>query len=557
MAEGKRKAADTESLSAKRVKIFPKSASPSSIFTGEGDSVASTQKTSRSSSWRPNKYICNYEGCGKAFNRPVRLQAHERTHTNERPFVCEEEGCDKAFFKSEHLKTHVKESHADGADYVCHYVIRINEAGEETTCEKTFKTALRLSKHLARHEKAEEIRCDECGMTFRAMETLQRHIKKDHLGENAYVCRHTIIATGPDGEEVEEECGEPFSAVHFLKTHERHEHLGNKYFCGICPPPQSTAAEHEAGGVVEDDDRLGFRTWSEFQAHNKEVHPPTCTTCGKVCKSSKDLTAHVEIAHGDPTTSDQPKPFPCDYPDCGRSFTKKGNLTVHVQSVHQKTKRFVCGEFDLVKDSRSAEKVPGWSNDMGCGAGFGAKASLEGHVRTQHLDLPVIGKEKREKRKKAKKASAELTSMVDSPMDVDLPLDAPNDAQSAAGRTITQLTGHDYEKKFPLACPEYGCSARYARQYDLTQHLTSVHLINPMDEAGHYDRFWIGGYVPEYIDEDEMAFDEEEIGFEDAGAEFAAYLGVNVDETFRGTAGANAVAEDTDAMMIDPALSYV
>jgi hypothetical protein len=41
------------------------------------------------------KYLCDFEGCNRAFDRPYNLKTHQRTHTGERPYVCDR--CEKSF----------------------------------------------------------------------------------------------------------------------------------------------------------------------------------------------------------------------------------------------------------------------------------------------------------------------------------------------------------------------------------------------------------------------------------------------------------------------------
>lgn len=481
MAGKKRRAAVDGGSQSKKARMGasldddPASPPSSTVFT-EPASVAETSMTSRSS--RPKRYICEQEGCDKAFDRPVRLEAHVRTHTGDRPFICQELGCDKNFFKSEHLKAHVQNKHAVSADYVCTHVLQIDENGAELACGKAFTTGTRLRRHVAAHEGKEETTCKEpgCGQVFRKMETLQRHVLKDHMNEKAYRCAHAL-STGEDGSEGDlgEVCGQTFSSIGQLKRHENREHSGLQYFCEFC----TASNDDEQGHAV------GFRTYAELQAHHKDAHPPTCNLCEKSFPSDRALTAHLEIEHSSLASRQK---FKCDYPGCERGFTRQGNLKVHYQTVHVKSRTFACGQYDL----GASKHVPGWDGH-GCGLGFGTKAALENHVRTQHLQLPSLSGRR-------KKIKSEDVSEVGTPIDFE---DLPDANIGHTAGTLSLLTGQGYEDQRPLECWEGGCAVRFSRDYDLGQHMEVAHgwtveQINDRfveQQALSGESFWIGGEI--------------------------------------------------------------
>jgi hypothetical protein len=140
-------------------------------------------------------------------------------------------------------------------------------------------------------------------------------------------------------------------------------------------------------------------------------------------------------------------------PGCGRSFTKKGNLTVHIRTVHDGEKRFICGETDL----SSSKKVEGWTMSDGCGKRYGSKLALEEHVRTAHLGLLNTKAERREQQGVVKKSQSR--------------------SKSSNMSTVALLTGEGYadESGRHIICFVDECEHRFYREYDLWVHMQSKH----------------------------------------------------------------------------------
>ncbi|EMC94901.1 hypothetical protein BAUCODRAFT_141066 [Baudoinia panamericana UAMH 10762] len=455
----------------------------SPLFSADRDSVPETTMTSKSGSRRAKKLHCEVPGCGKAFDRQARLDIHMRSHTGERPYVCEEDGCGKTFLRNEHLKRHMDDKHSDERKYICSYITGTDDDRRDVLCGKSFTTATRLRRHAAAHEAKEETKCSEpgCGKVFRKQETLQRHIKLDHLGEKAFKC--TNVEMAETGELVS--CDFVFSNSKQLRNHVAREHSGLRYFCDICSP-DAMDADHKGGLDEEMVDLMslhapvGFATYAELQHHLKTAHPPSCPECGKDCESNRALKAHIDIEH---TVLSTRQTHMCTWPGCTRGFTKAGNLKVHMQNVHTKTRNFVCGEFDLTGNP----KVEGWDGE-GCGSAFGTKANLEDHVRTRHMGLKGKIRPSRLLKKEAKEMSSSQT-----PSTLDEAI-TPDPA-------VSMLTGYGYEQLRPVACLIQSCQQRFVREYDLAEHLELTHGWQVDDvndrlaekEAMESGRFWIGG----------------------------------------------------------------
>ena len=381
-------------------------------------------------------YGCPYETCSKAFNRPARLTEHLRSHTNTRPFTCPHSPCTKDFLRETHLNHHVKSAHTDVRDYSC----------EWESCGKRFLTSTRLKRHLAAHEGREKYRCGEagCGQTFRKHGTLQKHTTLVHEGKKPFVCKKP--------NDKGDLCGVGFDTTLKLKSHESRFHCGTRYSCTIC---SGNKAEQDQL-TLQIPEEAAFSTYTALQAHNKTVHPPRCDECGYQCGTAKELSRHIEIQHGSQELSERQTHL-CLESGCGRGFTKKGNLIVHMRTVHIGEKRFICGKIESIK----LNKVNGWSGENACGKDFTSKGNLEEHVRTVHMGLkvPRKGKENVENAQKSpKKGKASV---------------------------MARLTGVGYEEASGyIACLVEECDYRFMREYDHDIHLQSTHGLADLEIQG-------------------------------------------------------------------------
>ncbi|KAL9535149.1 Transcription factor [Sphaerulina musiva] len=461
---------------------------------------------------REKKYACTWPDCVKKYARPVQLQAHINSHTGARPYKCIEDDCDKEFSKREHLTRHLKDKHGSNT-FTCLHLIFNSNRGIQEECGRSFPSQTKLKRHLAAHEDKEDTTCswDGCGKVFRKQDTLQRHIKADHLGEDAYLCTIKTV----DGHR----CGKSFSTPSQLRSHERKEHEEPKYICDICvntgapppvefivndlddeflPGPEDTLAldeepDHGMMDTLSLEEKSAtapgpgrFITLHELQRHNKLFHPPTCHECRKVCRSQKELVAHMDIVHSDAPKPSPAKRFVCPYDGCDRStiengFAKKGNMQQHVKSTHAKHQKFVCGEFDTT----GIDKLNGWTR-IGCGRVMNTKGSLIGHIRTQHMGLPaLVGKrtgllDKDRKYHISKRPSAAggvISGEEHNNHDVDMGGDP------ASARMLSFITGYGYDQVRPFACLEKskGCQGRFTKVYELAYHMEMTHDWNVDD----------------------------------------------------------------------------
>lgn len=399
----------------------------------------STQPVSKP---RPLAYQCDYPDCGKSYSRPVRLEEHQRSHTNERPFLCQVQGCTKTFLRASHLKHHVAAQHEDRRDWACDW----------PGCTKAFATGQRMRVHRKKHDHRDAFTCKDfppCDQVFRKADTLQRHITSVHLQDKPYLCDHVDQITGLI-------CDRKFKQSHSLAQHQEREHSGDRFWCHACIDPLTAPRG------------AGFPTHGDLQLHTRIAHPPECPECGTKCKTQGQLKAHMDIEH---VSIDVRRTHMCQKPDCGRGFTSKGNLVIHMKNVHEE-KRFVCGN-TLIDESN---KSPAWDGTGACGRAFTSKASMLKHIRTQHLHLPLPdGKTKRLERRQ--RLDANLTC------DPSNPSTAMNIENIQIDSAASILTGANYSSSRALACAISSCAQRFRHARDLHLHLEISHGFDPLNAS--------------------------------------------------------------------------
>ncbi|NXW42281.1 HINFP factor, partial [Nyctiprogne leucopyga] len=77
--------------------------------------------------------------------------------------------CDTVCTSVSSLKAHIRFQHCDACPFHCHL------------CDRGFKNAYDLHKHVETHNDSDAYSCDVegCGLTSRTLRTLRQHYKKD------------------------------------------------------------------------------------------------------------------------------------------------------------------------------------------------------------------------------------------------------------------------------------------------------------------------------------------------------------------------------------------
>ena len=363
----------------------------------------SEQKTSK----------CTWPGCPKTFNRPARLLAHFRSHTNERPYKCTHEGCDKDYTESKHLKLHLL-SHTKEAKYAC------------DKCDKAFATGTRLRRHQAVHEGQERYRCRDyppCNQSFRKHQTLQRHVLKEHLGKKAFPCTHGG-------------CGASYDTANALRSHRDRDHGEIRFWCGECC---EEAAQNPGDETKQP---VGFTTQFLLDAHMRQDHV-NCIFCDVRFAGHYLLEQHMEMYHSGLSVEDR-KTVACTFPGCAKKFTKKANMNSHFRTAHE-GKRFVCGKVDTF----DVAGLEDWNwTEEGCGEGFVDKAKMSQHILFVHLGRP----------RPATGRGSTYTAKA-----------------ASAPSFLNEISGVANQERRPITCTAPECTARFIRYADLQNHVQTQH----------------------------------------------------------------------------------
>mgnify|MGYP001089624308 CR=1 FL=1 len=249
----------------------------------DSDTASVSTTGTSTSSQRPKRFICDHEGCTKAYSKPSLLDQHKRSHTGERPFKCNFPGCGKSFLRNSHLKAHLI-SHTDENDkpFRC------------SICNKGVNSLQHLKRHEITHSKS--FVCPKCGDSFYKHQSLRHHILSVH--EKTLTC---LV------------CNKTFSRPYRLVQHNLKHH------------GDSPAYQCDHPGCF-----LNVKTWSALQLHIKSEHPKLqCSICNKKCVGKKGLYSHM-LSHDE---SKMVKMWNCNYCDVGK-FAKKSDLLKHYNQFH-------------------------------------------------------------------------------------------------------------------------------------------------------------------------------------------------------------------------------
>lgn len=330
--------------------------------------------------------LIHCQDCSTVFESLDECEAHQcKAQDESLPFKCED--CDKRYTRKESLRRHYREEHSGnvmpkvrGQGHTCHvcgvnfdqsYLFRlhmikahnevkddseISNGGDENKhkcafCEKRFCRKESVRRHIreaheGKNKKDEGIvfECDQCDKRYDRRDVLRRHIRLVHEAVQAGNC---------------DLCeGSPFFRDISRHRIVSHTNENNEVDCPIC------------------NKRIGknyslkrhIRVFHEDQEESRKPYTNTksklCDICGDPFSTEAALTTHRKDAHGLEPVTHRAKRLPC--PHCDKTICGKNGLRVHIKTVHEKRKDFMCNQ---------------------CGRCFTQLISLQSHVKHIHFGL--------------------------------------------------------------------------------------------------------------------------------------------------------------------------
>lgn len=245
------------------------------------------------------KFLCETDGCGKAFWTAQHLKVHTQVHQGVKPFACTTTDCEASFAKHHQLRAHVAEAHCPPGTkpFRC----------EHLACDKSFSTNQKLVAHAKTHEEKRYVcvhpSCKAALPFFAKWTALQRHIRDVHPP----TCPHS-------------ECGRTFASHANLRAHLtlHDQRVAND---ALAHESDVEDDEHEAEG---DRPRKRMRRGGEMG----RIWRCALDDCTKTFKSKRALMVHAKVSHLGA------RDFVCDVPRCGKAFGYKHLLQRHTLSAH-------------------------------------------------------------------------------------------------------------------------------------------------------------------------------------------------------------------------------
>ena len=326
---------------------------------------------------RIQKYNCAL--CDIDFNSKRKFEyhnstKHEASKHEASKFECEK--CDKTYKLKYLLNSHLKE-HKEGRNTKCEicgkfftgkgFVVHLRTVHTErlfncNTCNKTFKANNTLERHIQQvHQQKKMFSCNVCDMTFNQKINMNKHIAEIHHQLKAFKCHS---------------CYKTFKRKSHLNYHITDIHTTERVRCEQC------------NRTLKGGQKSLMRHMIECHTSDRRFK---CNTCEMVFKRKAHLDSHTSAKH-----DDSAKKVPCE--KCKKCFATKYDFLKHFKRMHIKknpldrTKCEVCDKFFENKDNcarhfkkmHAKEKEKPSEKCQLCTKEFSGKKTLKEHAKKFH-----------------------------------------------------------------------------------------------------------------------------------------------------------------------------
>ena len=243
---------------------------------------------------------------------------------------------------------------------------------------------------VVKQERRKKMCCDICGPDrLMTKHQLSIHMKRVH-GTKQIKC-------------IYEDCPVRFVRVADMNRHVRQVHHGQKTVCPVCGESFKNIREHvkikhESERISCPDCDKTYYTQSGLQYHLSVVHLQAKKTVCHICSGEfRDMKAHLMYQHGG---GKEEKSVPCRVAGCGKMFRTSQGEGIHYNATHLNLKQncSICGGWfknlsvHITQVHKNSNKYP----CERCGKRFSKKCDLKLHVERVHLQkrykCPECGK---------------------------------------------------------------------------------------------------------------------------------------------------------------------
>ena len=293
--------------------------------------------------------ILNCVQCEYITQDAFNMKRHNRSvHLKEKSFYCNQ--CEFTSFDSIDVEYHIKQEHYEikqkwnTQNYITKghrkKILKCRYCPNKYTLKRYLKNHERISHknsfELQNINKLEILFCEQCKYETKKKQTLSIHVRSLHDKEVRYHCS---------------ECD--FKAFHnksiTLHIEGKHQDSGArtlKIFCIYC---NSGKKHTQCNSKIKAEPRIRLRKKQKIRFVAKKEKTMdvqfSCNLCDKTFTNNKYLKCHTEVSHGvsgkEPySAGDFKHVFKCE--DCEFETGRRGQLNIHVKSIHKKEVKFAC-----------------------------------------------------------------------------------------------------------------------------------------------------------------------------------------------------------------------